>query len=240
MGVNSRKSFAISNIERQISLEEVTRIATASIPYMKGISETITRVLKPLNIRTVCRPHPVKWTMLAGAKDTLPQSEQPGTVYALGCTDCNKVCIGEIGRTTKVRAKEHEPSTRYGYTEKSAVVIHALIEGYQIHWQPHVIERKKHCMRRKVKKVLTITKLGGKVMNQDLGLELSNIWKNLVLQPPHFLEIAPHFTQQHIHLFKTIISDIFTCTHINFQTHTKAHMHPLVHSLFVISLVMSI
>ena len=79
---------------------------------------------------------------MRGAKDALPQSEQPGTVYALGCTDCNKVYIGEIGRTTKVRSKEHEASTRYGYTEKRAVAFHALTEGHQINWQPNLIRRK--------------------------------------------------------------------------------------------------
>ena len=92
--------------------------------------------------------------------------------------------IGETGRTAKVRAKEHEASTRYGYTEKSGVAFHALTEGHQIHWKPHVVEREEHCGRRKVKEALTITKLKEKAMNQDPGLELSSIWKNLVLQPP--------------------------------------------------------
>ena len=105
-------------------------------------------------------------------------------IYALGCTDCNKVYIGETGCTAKVRVKEHEASTRYGYTEKSAVAFHDFAEGHQIHWQPHVIEREEHCMRRKVKEALTIIKLEGKVMNSCL--ELSDIWKNLVLQPPRF------------------------------------------------------
>ena len=174
----------IESTGRRTPSEDNTTIATASIPYVKGVSETITRVLKPLNIRTVCRPHPMKWTMMRGAKDTLPQSEQPGAVYALGCMECNKVYIGETGRTAKVRAKEHEASTRYGYTEKSAVAFHALTEGHQIHWKPHVVEREEHCGRRKVKEALTITKLKEKAMNQDSGLELSSIWKNLVLQPP--------------------------------------------------------
>ena len=107
----------IEDTERRTPSEENTTIATASIPYVKGVSETIPRVLKPLNIRTVCRSHPMKCSIMRGAKDTLPQSEQPGAVYALGCMECNKVYIGETGRTAKVRAKEHEASTRYGYTE---------------------------------------------------------------------------------------------------------------------------
>ena len=88
--------------------------------------------------------------------------------------------IGETGRTAKVRAKEHEASTRYGYTERSAVAFHALTEGHQIHWKPHVVEREEHCVRRQVKEA----KLKEKAMNQDSGLELSSIWKNLALQPP--------------------------------------------------------
>ena len=53
-----RKFIEKSNIEGQTPLGEVTRIATSSIPYMEGVTETITGVLKPLNRRTVCRPHP--------------------------------------------------------------------------------------------------------------------------------------------------------------------------------------
>ena len=53
-----------------------------------------------------------------------------------------------------------------------------------MHWKLHVVEREEHCVRRKVKEALTITKLKEKAMNQDSGLDLSSIWKNLVLQPP--------------------------------------------------------
>ena len=117
--VNGYPRKFIENTERLTPSEENTTIATASIPYVKGVGETITRVLKPLNIRTVCRPHPMKWFMMQGAKDTLPQSEQRGAVYALGCMECNKVYIGETGRTAKVRAKEHIKRVRGMGTQKN-------------------------------------------------------------------------------------------------------------------------
>ena len=74
---------------------------TCAIPYIKGISEGISRVLAPLEIRTVMKPRQIKWTLMKDAKDKLPRDQEPGVVYAIGCQTCPSVYIGETARTAK-------------------------------------------------------------------------------------------------------------------------------------------
>ena len=117
--------------------------------------------------------------------DNLPAEETPGAIYALGCTDCPRVYIGETGRTAKQRAREHTCNTRIGHTELSPVARHAHTEGHNIHWKPRVIASENNTTKRKRKEALAINKLekergNDKVMNQDKGTELGKIWLNLV------------------------------------------------------------
>ena len=158
--------------------------AIATIPYIKGVSENISRLLAQINIRTVTRPAKWKWSLMRGVKDEVPKDQVPGVVYALGCTDCHSIYIGETNRTAKQRTKEHNMHARNGHPELSAVADHAH-NGHDIHWTPRILEREGNTMKRKVKEALAIKTLQKKrgqdvMMNQDSGMKLSRIWLDLV------------------------------------------------------------
>ena len=89
---------------------------TCTIPYVKGISEAIRRVLAPLEIRTTMKPRQMKWWLMGDAKDRLPADQEAGVVYAIGCKTCPSVYIGETARTARQRVKEQEMHTRHGNT----------------------------------------------------------------------------------------------------------------------------
>ena len=74
-------------------------------------------------------------------KDRLPTDQIPGTIYALECTDCSSVYIGETERTAKQRSKEHQMHTRTGHTELSAVANHAHKYGHSVQWTPKILAR---------------------------------------------------------------------------------------------------
>ena len=151
-----------------------------TIPYVEDLSESIRRILAPLNIRTAYTTKKIKWSVMKGAKDTIPDTQHPGVVYALGCKDCAKVYVGETGCTAQRRAEQHRYDARTGRTELSAVAAHAHNEGHQIHWEPMVVKKESNLVKRKVLEALTIKKLGRKTINQDSGLKLSNIWLDLI------------------------------------------------------------
>ena len=156
--------------------------ATACIPYVAGVSEAIRRVLSSLSIRTVMKPKPWKWTLMRGAKDRVPPLQDPGVVYAIGCQDCREVYVGETGRTAQQRAREHKCHTRCGRIELSAIAKHAHDEGHNIYWEPRIVAKETNAARRKVKEALAIRKLqrAKGAMNQDVGMNLSTIWLDLV------------------------------------------------------------
>ena len=158
--------------------------ATATIPYIHGVTEPISRILRSLKIRTVMKPQKMKWSIMNKAKDTLPAEEEPGVVYAIGCTTCKKVYIGETCRTAKLRCKEHEAHARKGNLELSAVANHAW-DDHKIHWKPRVLLREGNTMKRKIQEALALHKLvktsgADATMNQDKGMELSKIWHSIL------------------------------------------------------------
>ena len=68
---------------------------TATIPYVRGTSEGIRRVLAKLGIKTAFTSRGRKWSLMRGAKDKLLADTQPGVIYILGCADCELVYMGE-------------------------------------------------------------------------------------------------------------------------------------------------
>ena len=157
---------------------------TISIPYIKGTSEAIRRVLAPLRIRTAMRANKMKSSIMGRAKDKLDKNETraPGIVYTVGCTECKDVYIGETRRTVAQRIKEHQADTRLGHTERSAIVEHIHSTGHKVHWEARIIQKEQHGRRRKVKEALHIHRMKqkGGSMNQDSGWDLSRIWLDLV------------------------------------------------------------
>ena len=73
------------------SLNSTVIEAVAAIPYVRGVGESIRRILKKVNIRTVMRPDKLRWKLMKRAKDSVPAEDTTGVVYAIGCADCHPV-----------------------------------------------------------------------------------------------------------------------------------------------------
>ena len=93
---------------------------------------------------------------MKGAKDDLPSSQTPGVVYALGCTECERVYIGETGRTAEQRVKEHNAHVKHDRQEQSAVAKHVIKKDHRMHWQPHSITKEADRLKRLIKEAIYI------------------------------------------------------------------------------------
>ena len=69
---------------------------TATIPYIRGTSETITRILRPYNIRVAHKPMFTLRRLLTNVKDKDEPEDRPGAVCKIKCSDCQATYIGEI------------------------------------------------------------------------------------------------------------------------------------------------
>ena len=87
---------------------------TATIPYIKGTSETIARILQPYNIRVAHKPTVTLRRLLTNVKDRTSPLDRQGTIYKVNCNDCTATYIGETGRNLNTRLKEHKRATAIG------------------------------------------------------------------------------------------------------------------------------
>ena len=72
--------------------------------------------------------------MLVSLKDRIPRSQWAGVVYRIPCGNCEKVYIGQTGRTLDHRLKEHRRALTSGNLAQSALAEHAADRGHAIDW----------------------------------------------------------------------------------------------------------
>ena len=78
-------------------------VTTATIPYIRGTSETIARILQPYNIRVAHKPITTLRRLLANVKDKDKPEDRQGAVYEIKCCDYQATYIGEGGRNLSTR-----------------------------------------------------------------------------------------------------------------------------------------
>ena len=110
-----------------------TPVTTATIPYIKGTSETIARILQPYNIRVAHKPITTLRQLLTNVKDKDEPNDREGAVYKIKCCDCQATYIGETGRNLNTRLTEHKRATRNGDLNNN-IAEHHLQTNHRIDW----------------------------------------------------------------------------------------------------------
>ncbi|XP_046395470.1 uncharacterized protein LOC124162815 [Ischnura elegans] len=75
------------------------------LPYIKGVTDKISRILHKHQIKTVFKPRTQIRDIIRNVKGR-EKLETEG-VYQLKCGTCDQVYVGETGRTIRTRVKEH-------------------------------------------------------------------------------------------------------------------------------------
>ena len=141
-----------------------------SVPYVRGVSEPVARLLQPSGIQVGHRAEPWRWKVCRHIKEPLEVRKRKGVVYSTECGDSGSVYIGETGRTLEDRCEERQRHTRLNAAEKSAVAEHTLTLGHWIDWESaRVINIATGMMQRWIKEKLHIERLTRKksIMNKD-------------------------------------------------------------------------
>ena len=120
---NYSADFVRRNTHRTTETTETnknpTSVTTATIPYIKGTSETIARILQPYNIRVAHKP--------------ITTNNRQGAVYKIKCSDCQASYIGETGRNLNTRLTEHKRATRNGDVNNH-ISEHHRLTNHKIDW----------------------------------------------------------------------------------------------------------
>ena len=106
-------------------------VTTATIPYIRGTSETIARILQPYNIRVAHKPITTLRRLLTNVKDKDKPGDGQGAVYKIKCCDCQASYIGETERNLSTLETEQKRATRNGDVNNH-IAEHHLKTKYQI------------------------------------------------------------------------------------------------------------
>ena len=91
------------------------------LPYIKGLSETLQRVCRPLKVRIRHKATNTLRSILTRIKIPLPETQKTGVIYEIPCK-YGQVYIGETCKTLIDRTKEHKRSVQRIDTNNSLAV----------------------------------------------------------------------------------------------------------------------
>jgi hypothetical protein len=101
LSVNGYTSAFINSVaSKSESSNKLTSVAEpkgyACIPYVKGISERVNRILTGANIRTAYKPSTTFGGIFKKPKDRPSKTQVKGIVYKFKCKTCNFLYIGKV------------------------------------------------------------------------------------------------------------------------------------------------
>ena len=70
-------------------VEPQTSYRYAVLPYIKGLTEPLERILKPCDIRVATKPLCTLQQLFPSPKDRPPPENQINVVYKINCSDCS-------------------------------------------------------------------------------------------------------------------------------------------------------
>ena len=137
MFFNYNEDFIRRNTHRHITTTEAndnaTPTTTATLPHIKSISENVSRILQPFNIRVAHKPISTLRQLLTNVKDQDEPRKWQGAVYKINCSDCHVTYIGETGRNLTTRLTEHKRATRKGDVNNH-IAEHDWLTNHTIDW----------------------------------------------------------------------------------------------------------
>ena len=167
------------SVDSTPAAQSSTPTTSVTIPYIKGTSEAIKRVLSPLGIRTTFRPVNTLRQLLVRPKDPVPIQDRSGVIYRVPCSSCSHAYIGQTSRTLAQRLKEHHRAVRIGDSATSALAEHAHSTGHPVDWTAaHVIDTCTHTSRRCLLESWMIQKEPS-ALNREIGT-LPPVYKPLI------------------------------------------------------------
>lgn len=159
---------------RSRSEEEETN--TISLPYLKNVTDRISKILKQYKIKTMFTPTTQLRNMFRSAKDRRNPLSSAG-VYRIPCS-CGSVYIGTTQRSVNTRLTEHKRNCRFGYTERSAVAEHALSgkEHDILFDNTEILSTTNHYHARLQREAIEIFKHPNNFNRKEEGVKISSVW----------------------------------------------------------------
>ena len=147
----------------------------ATLPYVKGTTERICRILTRKNIKCCVKP------TLRRILSQVPLEKKTGLVYSIPCGECEARYIGETSRSLLTRRREHQAAVRLDKVDKSALAIHVSETGHSIALNnTAIVQNESRYHRRKWWEACAIAKDKNSLFDRDNGRILSGNYLSLL------------------------------------------------------------
>lgn len=154
-------------------------ISKAYVPYIKGTTDKIARILRKHEINTVFKPYSTLNQQFRSAKDPTPKLQHQG-VYRIPCS-CGMCYIGQTGRAIAVRRQEHISDCKHRRTAQSALAEHVATTGHTINFnETTVVARIPHFRHRLIREAIEIEKHSNNFNREEGLVTLSSTWKKVL------------------------------------------------------------
>ena len=97
---------------------------TIDLPYVKGTSEKLRRILRSHKIRSTSYTESTLRKLLCKPKGRVATEDKNNIVYEMCCSNCDAVYFGESKRFLKLRSDDHKRSVRNYDCEKNEIAKH--------------------------------------------------------------------------------------------------------------------
>ena len=103
-------------MKKEIKHKKVNKIVCMSekisnyvgLPYIKGLSDELSRILRKFNINVYTYPYKTIGNILPKIKDSVDDIYNRGAIYKIPCKDCSNVYVGKTGRCFHTCLSEHK------------------------------------------------------------------------------------------------------------------------------------
>ena len=159
---------------------EVQPKGYVTLPYVKGTTEAISRVLSRAGFKVAMKPCRTLREQLVHPKDKLNTLDKAGVVYQIQCDECEASYIGHTSKNLRDRVKQHKSATDKGKINDSAIAEHAWTSHHSIDWDNvKVLDQESGERHRQIKESLHI-RTRGPQKNRDQGLDISVAYNSII------------------------------------------------------------
>ncbi|EZA58481.1 hypothetical protein X777_01102, partial [Ooceraea biroi] len=143
------------NSETHRDVNALRRKEFITIPFVKGISERLTRILKNCRLFvTYTVPNKLD-SLIKRCKDSFTNDKKTCVVYKINCSDCQACYIRQTKRHLEQRVKEHKTDIKKDQDSWSIVSRHSGLNGHCFDWSNvNVLHHEKHLRRRELAEMI--------------------------------------------------------------------------------------
>ena len=152
-----------------------------SLPYVQDLSEKLSAILKPFNIKTVSRNTNDLSRIFKTTKDTIPKLETAKVVYNNPCADCTASYRGTIKRPLKTRISEHKKDVYNPPDKCTALTKHAWHQDHTFDFDNVQIVDRSDNYRKRIILEMSYIASNPNTMNQRTDTDNLSIFYHLLL-----------------------------------------------------------